>query len=182
MKHLLDIDKPIYGIDVPIQEMLEKLYDTLAEKWGTEKLDGYGRVYKNERDGELIPEVWKTDENQYKPALYNDQSSFFFVDSDRQKSDGYGNSTEIDIIFMLNLEQLFEKEKQRMDERVYIDAMQVLRESFEGVFEIETHFKGLETVFKRHGFSTKNIEQNDFQPYHVFSIGGTLEYFIDCND
>ena len=168
-----------YGIDEAIQEIQESLYLNLSVLWRTDKLDAYGRIYKHSKDGEIIPEVYDVDEQGYKPAFYNGRSCFFFVDSNKQNGNGHEFKTELTIVFMVKLDDIYSKEKERVDEKVFTDAIRILRESFEGVFTIENHLKELENVLQ--GFGISKVKDNDIQPYHVFSIKGTLEYFINDN-
>lgn len=175
MIHLLKKD---YGIDTAIEEIQQTLHNDLFDLWQVE-FDAYGRVYKNERDGEMIPEVYSTEVKGYKSALYNDRSCFFFIESDDQQGNGFEFTTELQIVFMLNLEQIYKSEKERVDERVFQDVVQILRESFEGVFTIKNHIKGVKGVFK--DFGTSKLIGSDLHPLHVFSIKGSLEYFVNCN-
>ena len=69
-----------YNLDTEIQELQIKLYDNLIVDWNTTKLDAYGRVYKNESKGNVIPEVYDSSTKNYKGVFYNNQSCFFFVD------------------------------------------------------------------------------------------------------
>lgn len=167
------------GIDDAIQDIQTTLYDELVDKWGIKKIDGYGRVYKNLKEGQVIPEVYISSESDYRSVLYNNQSCFFFIDSNNHNGNGFEFSTELTIVFMLNLKDISKKDKERIDEKVFMDAVNILRESFEGVFIIENHLKEIDTVLR--DFDTSKIEENDMQPLHVFGIKGTLEYFINDN-
>ncbi len=172
--------KHAYGIDEVIQDIQQTLYMNLIAKWDTDELDAYGRIYKKRQDdGEVIPEVYDVEQSGYKSTYFNGRSCFFFVDANKQSGNGYDFTSELTIVFMIKLDEVYADELERVDEKVFSDVVRLLRHSFEGVFTIESHLKELKNVFK--DFGTTTIEDNDTQPYHVFSIKGTLEYFINDN-
>ncbi|MEL4307427.1 hypothetical protein [Joostella sp. CR20] len=169
-----------YNIDTEIQKIQTVLYDELLKVWQGE-LDGYGRVYKNERDGKVIPEVWRKDKNNYLETLYNNKSCFFFIDGDEHTSeDGIVYSTSLKIAFMVNLNKVLPNEEERADASVKRDVIEVLRTNVFNGFQLTegaTYQKGIEQVFR--GLDTSNLNFNDMQPLHVFAITGTLNYYVN---
>lgn len=169
-----------YNIDTKIQEIQTYLYDSVTTAWGTTSIDAYGRVYKNKRDGNVIPEVYDSVSKDYQETLYNNRSCFFFVDEDTHNTDDdLVFNTSVDVIFMLNLEDV-SAETERVDAMVKRDVLQALRR-FKGVYEGFTYRKELENVFSE--FDTSHLSTNDMQPYHVFSFRGDLNYYVNdkCN-
>lgn len=177
MIHILE---NTYNEDTKIQEIQKRLYEGLTSIWKTNKLDAYGRVYKNEKKKGIIPEVYNANTKDYKETYYSNQSCFFFVDGDYHKSeDDVVFTTDLKVVFMLNLEDVtFSTE--RADADVKRDVVSILRE-FEGVFYDFEYMKGVKNVLKEFDLSTLNY--NDMQPLHVFAISGTLSYYINdkCN-
>lgn len=176
MNHTL---KKTYGIDDVIQSIQTELFDYLSDLWDIKKLDAYGRVYKLSKDNNVLPKVYDTLEKDYKEVYYNERSCFFFVDSENQSGDGHSFESDLDIIFMLNLNDIYKSSKERVDERVFTDVVRFIRESYEGVFTITNHIKELDAVLR--DFDITKIKDNDIQPLHVFGIRGLLEYFINDN-
>jgi len=176
-----------YNIDTEIQRIQTGLYNELIDVWGGDaepltKIDGFGRVYKVDRDGKYIPEVYKANIKNYKDARYNNQSCFFFIDGDYHPSeDQVVFQAPLKVVFMLNLKDL-KTISERADADVKRDVVSKLRE-YEGVFDIKGYEKTIEKVFQGFGFDDIKKSENDIQPLHVFAITGTLNYYITdkCN-
>jgi len=163
-----------HNLDYIIQELQGSMYDALVAKWGTDKLDAYGRVYKNERDGKTIPEVFVSGE--YKPVYYNNQSCFFFVDDDNHviEDEDHEFTTDIKIIFMLNLGDL-KTTTERADADVKRDVTEILRDN-DYHFRIKGYIQGLSNVLSE--FDISKLNRNDMQPLHVFAINTSWSYSV----
>lgn len=161
-----------YNIDTVIQGIQKAIYNNLD--WGYD-IDGYGRVYKNEKDGQVIPEVYLESLKGYKPVYYNDKSSFFFIDGNTHTTeDELSFNTDCKIVFMVNLEHIANGFS-RLDAMVRRDVISVLR-NHQYDFMITGYETTLDEVFR--GFDTSKILRNDIQPYHVFAITGNINYLI----
>lgn len=163
-------------LDRVIQELQTKLYDELIIKWSTSKLDAYGRVYKNEKQGKVFPEVFDSVKQNYKRVFYNGQSCFFFVDDDSHPIDDQDHefTTDVKIVFMLNLSDLTVK-TERADADVKNDVIEILRDN-DFHFRMEEYIQGIDNVLR--GFETKPIKNNDIQPLHVFAIRTSWSYSV----
>lgn len=171
MNHLLS---ETYNLDRVIQEVQVELYEKLTAKWSTTKLDGYGRVYKNEGKNGIIPEVYDATTKNYKQTLYNGQSCFFFVDDDNHPiiDQDHEFTTNVKVVFMLNLSDL-KTSTERVDADVKRDVTAVLRD-FDYHFRIEEYIQGLDNVLN--GFDTSKIK--DMQPYFTFAINTSWSYSV----
>ncbi|WP_299116932.1 hypothetical protein [uncultured Winogradskyella sp.] len=166
-----------YNIDSEIQEIQTALYNELVSVWDSSEIDGYGRVYKNNRDGKYIPEVYKSDVKQYKDVRYNNRSCYFFIDGDRHTSeDQIVFQAPLKIVFMLNLKDI-KTITERADADVKRDAEVFLRR-YKGIFDIDGYEKTIEKVFQGFEFDSIKKTENDMQPLHVFALTGTLNYYI----
>ena len=169
MNHLLS---ETFNIDTVIQKVQIALYDNLDWKG----FDGFGRVYKNEKDGVVIPEVYLRSIKGYKSVLYNDQSSFFFIDSNNHTTDDeISFNTDVKIVFMVNLNTVKLNRTERVDAEVRRDVISVLRNN-QFDFTITGYEQTIDEVMR--GFDTSQITKNDIQPYHIFAITGKINYLI----
>lgn len=172
------LDKP-KGIDYAIQRMQNHLF----KKLGWSNFDIYGRVYKNisKKSGQVVPEAY-IGNGEYKDVLTNDKKDamVFFVDADEHTSiSGHTFTSEVSVVFIVNLKKLYPNAVNRADTDVQIHADKIIRGA--RIFNVTantpiTITKGLENVLSE--FDTTNIKLSDFQPYHIFSIKGTLNYLI----
>lgn len=178
MNHLLT---ETYGIDTAIQDLQTQLFDKLSTRWNTSEIDGYGRVYRNEKhDSAIHPEVWNATAKKYFEVYYDKKSCFFFIDNQNHTTtDGYQFMADVKIVFMLNLNDI-KTSSERVDMDAQRDAIELTRK-LSGEYIVRGLEKGVNNVLK--GFSVKGLEGNDWQPLHVFAIKGTIGYLLNdkCN-
>ena len=165
-----------HNLDSLIQELQTKLYNYLVVQWGTDKIDAYGRIYKNEKNQMIVPEVFDVSLNGYKEVLYNGQSCFFFIDDDNHvcEDEDHEFTTNVKICFMLNLSDL-KASTERVDSDVKRDVVTFLTDN-DYHFKLKGYEKGLDNVLN--GFNTEKIKQSDIHPYHVFAIETAFSYSI----
>lgn len=165
-----------HNLDTILQNLQTKMYNYLVTEWGTSKIDAYGRVYKNEYDGKILPEVYSVSKKGYKEVLYNNQSCFFFIDDDNHPCDDEDHefTTDVKICFMLNLDDL-KTSTERVDSDVKRDVIAFLSIN-DYQFRIKGYEKGIDNVFR--GFDTDKIKENDTHPFHVFAINTKFSYSI----
>ncbi|WP_438423259.1 hypothetical protein [Aquimarina macrocephali] len=157
------------GIDIQIQRLQIKLYESLR----FEGIDGYGRVYLEDKKGKRKP-LYFINGNEYKEVLINDSTSgtFFFIEDEKSKIELPKSVTEVDIIFLLDLKKIKPTITHRADEEVRVDILKVLNRC--RYFEVEEITKGIKALSD---FDTKLI---DMQPYHFIKINGKLRYQFNC--
>lgn len=161
------------GIDCGIKDMQQTLYPSLETKWTD--LDMYGRVYRNRKGGNTIPEIFDTKTQRYKDSFLDSKkrAAVFFIDGVRHTESDEGlMSADLKIVFLLNLQALFGDGY--LDDRAQLEAFQSVQDDVHANFEIDGLEKTLPTVFS--GFDTSKMEGDDMNPYHVFAITGRLYY------
>jgi len=165
-----------YNLDSLIQEIQTILYDALIIKWNTSKLDAYGRVYKNEKNGKVFPQVYNSVNKNYKTVFYNSQSCFFFVDDDNHiiEDEDHEFTTDVKIVFMLNLDDL-KAATERADADVKRDVTEVLRDN-DNHFNFKRYIQGIDNVFNE--FDVSNLKKPNMHPLHVFAIETAFSYSV----
>lgn len=166
------------GIDSAIQRVQVLLYDTLIGDW-VDKIDGYGRVYKNPNKlGGFVPEFYRA-KNEYIQSFYNDNMAvtFFFVDSDDSPSEDENVFTnDVKCIFMVNLAKIFPTDVERSDVEAQRDVVSLLQQNAFGEYIITGVNKGIENIMSE--FGTERIKFSDIHPYHSFAVTLNLSYYI----
>ena len=89
------------GIDVPISRLVQIFTNHL---WTGLGVDYFGRVYRNERDGGVIPEVFDWDKQDYIEVLQNDNKvgTVFFDWVNPSEINSSSNSATVWIHFAVN--------------------------------------------------------------------------------
>lgn len=157
------------GIDLEIQDIQRKLYERL----GFQNIDGYGRAYIIEKDGEKVPAHYLKG-TDYKELLIDDRITglFFFIPESNTSKDGSKVSTDINLYFFMNIEIIKPDVAHRPDEEVKSRIIEVLDSI--GSFQWDDLETDLEKVreFK-----------NDIKKKHRFlflKFTGTLRYQFNC--
>lgn len=172
---------PTSGIDAKIKMIQDALHGHL----GFQGVDFYGRVQKTlSKDLKSIVPEFYFDFPKKREVFYDSINApggnVFFIDADNHTStNGSQFTAKVKIVFMLNLDKIFEQSKNyRADSEVQEHCLKLVKKirGLSSNIELE---KGLDNVLK--GFDTKNVKLNDIQPYHIFSINGDLNYSFNCN-
>lgn len=167
------------GIDYAIQNVQNYLDRYL----GWDNIDIYGRVYKNlSKDGNVFPEAY-IGKGEHREVLTNDKkdATIFFIDNDDHTSTtGHDFNAEVSIVFIVNLSRLYPNSTHRPDTESQLHVEKIIKQS--RAFNVTSNTpltisKGLENVLS--DFDTSYIKLTDFQPYHIFSVKGTMNYLIN---
>lgn len=173
------------GIDVPIRKMQEYLHTRLMTSWGLDPEDAddlkiyecYGRCYRNKKDNSYIAEVY-TGSNQYKEVYWNDSLNAisFFGTSTSVRHDK-AESTEVHIVFFVNLAKLKPSLTNRADEEVRIDVLNAIGTHRFG-FRYTGYETGIENVLREYPGSRRDdrLKAADMHPIHCFRLNFTLNY------
>ena len=62
------------GIDIQIERLQDRFKDKLWTSVSSTNKDYFGRIYRNERDGDVIPQRFVSG-NDYKDVLLNDKKA-----------------------------------------------------------------------------------------------------------
>lgn len=162
------------GKDKVFKQFQEELYDALSEIYDFD-IVGYPRIYKNQKSGSFIPEWFNGEDYE---ELYLDDSvpyTFFFLESDDSFTDDSDFLTnEISVCFAVNLESF--SFSTREDARAENDAFWAIDRCVNVDFEKTGIRRTIPNVFR--GYDTNQIQYNDMQPWHVFSVVGKLGYYL----
>lgn len=163
------------GIDKQIVRLQKTLYDRLASKLLPGKsVEGFGRVYRNMRDGKHVFEVYKG-KNEYKDVSGLDGSSFLMHAS------GNTNISEdpvtlLQIVFFLNIDDFYNTTETRNDEELKEIAYNaVLTKLKGGLKEIIPGVEYVDGLLDGY-LQGKTIMTWDMHPHVVFTITGNISY------
>ena len=158
------------GVDKAIDRIQTYVYDN----WATVDFDFYGRVYKHEVNGRVLP-LFYTSLRNYKEVLLNDNLDgicFFNVSDSEQVSENGDVTSDCDIMFSINLSNL-KGDTNRMDEEIKQELLETLYR-FKGIFNIKEVIKGLESVYSE--FNGVSDYFKNLQPYLHLRIKGEILY------
>lgn len=164
------------GIDKSIQEIQDVLNTEFGSKWS--KYEIYGKVHKNVKDKKNIMEVHKG-KGEYVPIVFNKDvtATTFFIDSDTHSTkDRLVFTTDLKIVFILNLSKIY---KSRKDSEIQNVVIKTIKNKSFGNFEIEEIQKGHKNILN--DVSNDSFMFSDVHPYHMFSVNGKITYYLkDC--
>jgi len=165
------------GVDAPIDRIQKILYKELSCSWNTDNLDGYGRIYRNERREKVIPEFY-TNENEYKEVLQNDtKACIFFFNTGNPSVTGKLAIVDCEIIFSVDLTTI-KGDETRDDEEIRNDVVLALNRyatNFEKDYDIIKDLDGVYEDFR--GVADYFL---DMQRFHHFKFKGKIRYNINC--
>jgi len=175
------------GVDIPIHNLQEWLYDRLVATWGLNadsSLDynSYARAYKNEKSTGTVAEVY-IGSKQYKEVYLDDKIkalSFFSV-GEATNLIGGDLETTCSIHFFVNLKAL-KNQTDRADEEVRIDVVNLLYNRKLYGFQFTGFETGVENVFREYPgpIRDQGLKFRDMEPYHCFRVNFRLRYKQIC--
>mgnify|MGYP000017636811 CR=1 FL=1 len=160
------------GVDKPIKDLQEYLYDALVDRWDFNDFDAYGRVYKNKKENFVYPEYYNGDK-EYLEVLLDDRKDgiMFFSTSDVANIYDSLSVQECDIMFSLNLNSFSQSE--RMDEEVRQDVIFLIN-NYKNRIELSQSVVGLNNVYRDYSGVVKYFY--DMQDFHHFKVTVKLRY------
>lgn len=169
------ITNPV-GIDRPIQVIQQML---IANLWTDFNCSFNHRIFRNERNGKIIPEVFIDSSNDYKEVKFDDRYdvlSWFDV-SDRTSSiDGTQINQEVGIFFAVNIKKLYPAIAHRAVEEVHRDVLAQIRKR-----PMICEVIGLSTGKAAYGdLDTDGLVKYNMQPWHTFRYNCNIKYTFNC--
>jgi len=167
------------GIDLPIARLQTALYSGLTWSTGGNTYQSYERAYKNEKDGSKLPEVFMgnsdTGKNEYREVFNNDDfsASSFFLASDNRTGDDLITS-DVDIVFQLDLKKLYPLIVHRADEEAHQDVTSILFGNVSD-YKVTNIITGVSNVYA--DLNLTKINPDDMHPFHVFKV--TMEVYYN---
>lgn len=161
------------GIDKAIQNVQRKLQSRIA--WTGYK--AFGRTYRIERNAKQMPCLYLRN-SEYYEMLPDDNEiafSFFDVDSDVTHGNIQNSTCEVDLIYFVNIERVYNNLTHRADENVINDVLNVLK-----VFGDNVTVLSHNIIDPLQNFDyDKNIAE--MHPFLVFSVRLELKYtYTQC--
>ena len=180
-----------FGIDEALQRIQIDLYQEMGLILEGE-IEGYGRVYKNpintgSKGSEaystskiITPEWFNAEKQDYESVFFDDNKAcvFCFLPNETDESeDEYVFSNNVNVVFMADLDKIYPNIPQRLDAKLEVEAVQVLRGISYSQFEVIGIERRIESVFKE--FSINEIKFDNMDKSHVFAIKIKLTYDIN---
>ena len=156
------------GIDAVIDSVKDDLYERLGAKFPNARIDGYGRIYRNEKkDFGVIPE-YRIGQNEYIDVFLDDTKdiTYSFIASENSDTDDeFIFQNEVKVVFFVNLNKVFGS---YLDQKMHSEVVSMLRNIFYGRYEITGVQTGIDNVWN--GFYRENISNADMAPWHCFAV------------
>jgi hypothetical protein len=161
------------GLDALISKIQSKLYTDLNELWSTE-LEAFERCYIiQDKEGKKNVQRF-VKKNEYQTISVAEKNKFFFLHKAKStKEDALYYTSEMEVIFILDLFNLKSEIEHRADFEVQSDVESILTQ-FDNVWIIS-----LESGFDKALSGISYVQENDMQPYHVFKFNLGVRYKLD---
>lgn len=172
---MLHLKENISGIDVPIQDMQQDFYNLLIGKYKFTNVEGYGRLYRQERPEGFFPMWYNAATQSYEIVNLNTTKNiiFSFIDGqDHSTNDGFTFVAPVKVVFWFNLDAL--RAGQYEDAEAQRIVSSILKQDIATTFTYDRLQKGIRKIYN--GFNIDDIKFSDKQPYHVFSLNINLTY------
>lgn len=149
------------GVDVPIESLRTDFQNNL---WTSFSNSFYGKTFRNEKDGEVIPEVLVSG-NDYKEVRFDDRydSICFFDVNDIVENLNDQMEVRVMIILAVNLNTIFQS---RATEESHRDVWNII-DNHRPTITMQTLHLGLKAYGE---LSTKGLKAYNMHPWHTFSI------------
>lgn len=160
------IDETLTGVDIIIDRVKTVFENNLWLSISNVEING--RAFQNKRKDKIIPEVLSGSE--YVEVKFDDTKNakvFFYANDEVNFEMGKFITRRMDIIFQVNLSQIYPSLSYRATEEVYRDVLDLLKKHFLHIIEPKQIISGLNAYGI---FSTDNLKAYDMQPWHVFNI------------
>jgi hypothetical protein len=122
---LIERSNPV-GIDKIISSLQTRMYAILADKW-TGIYNSYPRCYRNQSSkNDFVAELF--DGKDYKEVYFDDSASAvsFFGTGQTTVSDDDMTTTDVHLVFMVNLKKIKGTEIVRLDEEAKLDVQTII--------------------------------------------------------
>jgi hypothetical protein len=168
------------GIDYGIQTLQTDLHDALLTKWGisSSEYKAYGRCYRKPTDTGYI--VANYDSGAEYTGLFDDtlKAISFFGQSPITRLD-QKESTEVHLVFFVNLVALKPSITHRADEEVRKDVISLIGPASYG-FAYTGFDITIESVLREYRASWHKLM--DMHPFHCFRINLKVQYDINSTN
>lgn len=167
------------GVDVPINRYQQFIYDELSNILS---IDGYGVCYKNENQGNVIPEVFKSNTDYSGTLLTVDKSKFFFSLKGNAKRQKLSNRYKDDgsLYFLINLKEAYPDSNERENERAKLNIVNIVNQSGLSITKIiEQNTEEILSEFKG---AYKSGKYDNLHPYFIMRCDFEITYTLTENE
>ena len=172
---MLHLKENISGIDIPVQDMQSDFYGLLTGRYKFKNVEGYGRLYRQERVEGFFPSWYNASTGNYEIVNFDTTKDvvFSFIDGEEHTTkDGFTFVAPLKIVFWFNLNAI--AENQYRDSEAQRIVSDILNREITTTFTYDRLQKGVRRVYS--GFNVNDIKFSDKHPYHVFSLNINLTY------
>ena len=179
---LIQKSNPV-GIDIPIQRFQAYIHSALSAKWNvTDDYRCYARADRNKTDNGYIAEVLIDGTGSY-DAVYEDKryaAQSFFGLSTRAENESGRLTTDVHLVFFVDVKRLKPAISHRADEEIRKDVINACSSGMYG-FNFESLETGLENVLREYPGTRRDdrLKYVDMQPVHCFRLNFLLTYDIN---
>lgn len=165
------------GIDRPIQVLLDAFN---ARLWpDIEKKSFHGRIFRNEKRGNIIPEVLMPGTNEYKEVLFDSSlNALCFFDAVGTISDLSEVPTQsVRLVFSVNLKALYPFIDYRATEEAHKDVITQIKRFGVMSYQLDS----IETGLQAYGnLSTDKLKSYNMHPFYAFAIVMDIPFSYSC--
>lgn len=162
------------GIDIQIERLTYRFEEKLWTDVSSDSIDYFGRIYRNERDGDVIPQRFVSG-NEYKDILLNDKKAVTcFFDVQPEESYEFQFNANVWILFAVNLKTLYPSVTDRATEYAHEDVIREIKKI--GGWSVTGLVRGLPA------FADYSLvkDSDDMQPFYLFRIICEVKYPLNC--
>ena len=173
-------DSPV-GVDKSVDTIQKALYAALVTNGTWTNYQSYHRAYRNETENGVKPELFTGNGNDYVDAYMDDQftvTSFFLVEDETEIIDDMFTS-DISVIFQVNLNKLYTTAPHRFDEEFRNQIVKIFKD-LNGTFSFNSITTSIDGVYA--GLNTEQVRLNDTHPCHVVRYELTANYQHACGN
>lgn len=159
------------GIDKPIQ-----LMQLMIQKEIDFDIDIYGRIYLIKKDDKTIP-VYHQKDNDFKEVIptseNNSKGCLFFIESNTTNSRQTISETDVEIIAIVNIQELFKENTHVSDEELKVLFYEILKKY--------RFFYSTEITITKGNQALRSIDTDlkHMFPYCLLRFEGKIEYQLD---
>lgn len=162
------------GIDIQIDNLKTRFTNNLWTSINSSDKDWFGRVFRNIRNDEVIPERFVSGE--YKDTLLNDKKTVTcFVDVLPEETYEFMFDSEVWVLFAINLSKLYPTvTTERATEYAHEDVIKQIKRV--GGWSVTGLVRGL-PAFETYGFVKP---ADNLHPFYLFRINCNVKYPLNC--
>lgn len=168
-----------YGLATQIKKIQTVIDPEFSNVWDS-PINIYNLLYENHKNDGLVLEAHLNNE-EYKQIFIedNDSATIGFRELERDINAGSIVNVDLDIIFTVQLDEIYNNEYDRNSEKTLLEAMKIVQRSGL-IWNITGYKQGIEDVFS--GLILEPLRFMQMQPWYVFALTVNTNYIDDSCD